>query len=189
MLSLPAGVAAFSDSRSAIAPAAAIIGLLGALSAYTFSLIGRSCAETKAETYEQSWARSVSPKSSALPAGACVATCFAGCLAYTIIIGDLSRNFLAAVPRSAVIGLVSAGVLLPLALLKNLSALGFTSMLGTGGLLYTAGMMGLRYFDGSYAVGGRFFKLLEKGSQPVFGSKAANPVLFLVLVSAQLLVV
>ena len=192
MLSLPAGVAAFSDNRSAIVPASAIIAALGALSAYTFSLIGRACAQTKAESYEQSWARSVSPKTAALPAGACVATCFAGCLAYTIIIGDsfsaLARTFLgAASPAanpSAVIATLSATVLLPLSLLKNLSALGFTSMLGTGGLVYTAAMMGLRYFDGSYAPGGQFFKLLPAAAQPIFGSKAPNPLLFLVLVRA-----
>ncbi|KAG5185865.1 hypothetical protein JKP88DRAFT_310920 [Tribonema minus] len=193
------------DARGAIAPAGAIIAALGALSAYTFSLIGRSCAQTKAESYEQAWSRAVSPRSAALPAGACVATCFAGCLAYTLIIGDtfsaLART--AGAParvaaRSTVIGVLSAGVLLPLSLLRNLSALGFTSMLGTGGLLYTAGMMGLRvltntlfvaaaaalmrrYFDGSYAPSGRFFNLLPAAAQPVFGMKKANPLLFLVL--------
>ncbi|CAM9390153.1 unnamed protein product, partial [Phaeothamnion confervicola] len=163
MLSLPAGVAAFSDAKSSILPATAIIAVLGTISAYTFSLIGRSCSETAAESYEQSWARTVSTKTAWLPAGACVSTCFAGCLAYTIIIGDsfsaLLKTFgapAAVSARSTVIMAASALVLLPLGLLKNLSALGFTSMLGTSGLLYTAIMMAVRFFDGSYAPGGRF---------------------------------
>lgn len=112
--------------RSAIVPASAIIAALGAVSAYTFCLIGRSCSETKAESYEQAWARTVGEKSSWLPAGSCVATCFAGCLAYTIIIGDsfaaLAKTFGAppvVANRSNIILALSAAVLLPLSLLKS----------------------------------------------------------------------
>lgn len=112
--------------RKAIVPAALIIAALGALSAYTFVLIGRSCAETGAESYEQSWARTVGQKSAWMPAGACVATCFAGCLAFTLIIGDsfasLAKTFGApavVANRSNIILAVSAVVLLPLSLLKS----------------------------------------------------------------------
>ncbi|CAM9219633.1 unnamed protein product [Choristocarpus tenellus] len=190
MLSLPSGVAAFSDSRNAVVPAGAIVAILGALSAYTFSLIGRSCAESKAESYEQSWARSVGEKSSWLPAGACVATCFAGCLAYTLIIGDSFSALLqgAGAPafissRTNIILTLTALVLLPLSLLKNLKSLGFTSMLGSLGLLYTAVMMAVRFFDGSYAVGGKFHGMLPLENIPVFGTKPSSPLRFLVLVS------
>lgn len=114
--------------RKAIVPAAFIIAVLGAVSAYTFVLIGRSCAETGAESYEQSWARTVGQKSAWMPAGACVATCFAGCLAFTIIIGDsfaaLAKTFGApalVANRSNIIMAVSAAVLLPLSLLKSAS--------------------------------------------------------------------
>lgn len=99
---------------------------MGAVSAYTFVLIGRSCADTKAESYEQSWARTVGQGSAWLPAGACVATCFAGCLAFTIIIGDsfaaLAQTFGApalVAKRSNIILAISATVLLPLSLLKS----------------------------------------------------------------------
>ncbi|CAM9311032.1 unnamed protein product [Ectocarpus sp. 6 AP-2014] len=190
MLSLPNGVAAFSDSRKAIVPASLIIAALGAVSAYTFVLIGRSCAETNAESYEQSWARTVGQKSAWVPAGACVATCFAGCLAFTIIIGDsfsaLAKTFGApalVAKRSNIIMAVSATVLLPLSLLKNLKSLGFTSMLGTSGLVYTAVMMAIRFFDGSYAAGGKFHALLPAAGAPVFDAKGTNPICFLVLVS------
>lgn len=112
--------------RGAIVPASAIIAALGALSAYTFCLIGRLCSQSKAESYEQAWARTVGEKSAWLPAGSCVATCFAGCLAYTIIIGDsfsaLAKAFGAppvVASRSNIILALSATVLLPLSLLKS----------------------------------------------------------------------
>ncbi|CAN0353542.1 unnamed protein product, partial [Ectocarpus sp. 13 AM-2016] len=176
--------------RKAIIPASLIIAALGAVSAYTFVLIGRSCAETNAESYEQSWARTVGQRSAWVPAGACVATCFAGCLAFTIIIGDsfsaLAKTFGApalVAKRSNIIMAVSATVLLPLSLLKNLKSLGFTSMLGTSGLVYTAVMMAIRFFDGSYAAGGKFHALLPAAGAPVFDAKGTNPICFLVLVS------
>ncbi|CAM9652038.1 unnamed protein product [Chrysoparadoxa australica] len=190
MFSLPAGVAAFSDAKSAIVPASALIAILGLLSGYTFSLLGRSCGETGAESYEQAWSKSVSDKTAWVPATACVCTCFAGCLAYTLIIGDsvtaLLQGFGLPQPwssRTNVIAGASAFVLLPLSLLKSLKGLGFTSLLGSSGLLYTAAVMAVRYFDGSYSPGGRFYDTLDASFAPVFGTKAANPVLFLVLIS------
>jgi amino acid permease len=191
MLSLPAGVAAFSSHPGAMLPATAIITALGILSGYTFSLIGRSCSSTKADSYEQAWARSVSEKSAAVPAAACIATCFAGCLAFTLIASDSFSSLLAAfgvkgllANRKVLIGLMSVFVLLPLSLIKNLGSLGFTSMLGTGGLLYTAGMMGKRYFDGSYLPGGKFAALISAEKVPAFAATpGGRPLLFLVLVS------
>ncbi len=82
------------------------------------------------------------------------------------------------------IGFLSCGVLLPLSLKKNLSSLGFTSMLGTGGLLYTAIMMVVRYFDGSYGPLGRFTPMLPIEHSPAFAAKeGGKPLLFLVLIS------
>lgn len=53
-------------------------------------------------------------------------------------------------------------------------------MLGTSGLVYTAAMMAIRFFDGSYATGGRFHALLPAGGAPAFGVKGTNPICFLV---------
>ena len=51
VLSLPAGVAAFSSSKVAVAPACALVMSLGLLSCYCFTLIGRLSAITGASTY------------------------------------------------------------------------------------------------------------------------------------------
>jgi amino acid permease len=191
MLSLPAGLAAYSSHPSAIIPAALIITGLGGISAYTFCSIGRACSEVDADTYEKAWAKTVSKKSAAVPAAACVATCFAGCLAFTLIACDSFTSLFSTfglggllVNRNVLILLMSVFIFLPLSLMKSLSSLGFTSMLGTGGLLYTAFVMGLRYFDGSYRPGGKFAAALLPANAPVFASQpGGRPLLFLVLVS------
>lgn len=137
-------LAAAVMKRGAIVPAAGTIAALGALSAYTFVLIGRSCADTGAESYEQSWARTVGQKSAWLPAGLCVATCFAGCLAYTLIIGDsfsaLAETFGAPTAmsrRSNVILGISTLVLLPLSLLKSERAASLRGISSVGGAAYS----------------------------------------------------
>ena len=52
MLALPGGIAAFSDSKAAVVPAFGLVGALGLLSAYCFSLIGRLCVMTGTTTYK-----------------------------------------------------------------------------------------------------------------------------------------
>jgi solute carrier family 38 (sodium-coupled neutral amino acid transporter), member 11 len=52
--------------------------------------------------------------------------------------------------------------LLPLCLMKNLSALQYSSYVGVAGIVYTAAFVVLRSIDGSYAPGGRFYPLLDK---------------------------
>lgn len=74
----------------------------------------------------------------------------------------------------------SPSILLYGMMITDLKSLGFTSMLGTSGLLYTAVMMAIRFFDGSYATGGKFHGLLPQGGTPAFGVKSANPLCFLV---------
>ena len=69
VLSLPAGIAAFGDGPGAVLPGMALIVAIGAVSAYMFSLIGRTCAITGATSYSDAWDRTVSPKTSFLPAG------------------------------------------------------------------------------------------------------------------------
>lgn len=59
--------------------------------------------------------------------------------------------------RSNTIIALATAVLLPLCSLKSLSALAPFSLLGLGGTLYTAIFMLVRYLDGSYRVGGKFF--------------------------------
>jgi hypothetical protein len=62
-------------------------------------------------------------------------------------------------------------VLLPLCLSKNLSSLAGFSMIGQLGTLVTAFTMALRYLDGSYRQGGRFYNDIIDDLKPSFGDK------------------
>ena len=70
VLSLPAGVAAFGDEKSAVLPAAGLVSVAGALSGYNFSLIGRLCAWTGATSYAGAWEKSIGEASAFIPATA-----------------------------------------------------------------------------------------------------------------------
>lgn len=69
---------------------------------------------------------------------------------------------------------MTVGIILPLSLLKDLSALGFTSALGCVAILYTATFIALRALDGSYALptataqAGRLLKNISPGMEPSF---------------------
>lgn len=71
VLSLPAGIAAFSNAPSGAIPAVGLIAAIGMFSAYGFSLIGRVCSYTGATSYREAWANSVGEKTSWAPAVSC----------------------------------------------------------------------------------------------------------------------
>ncbi len=62
-------------------------------------------------------------------------------------------------------------VLFPLCILKDLSALAFSSIIGMFGTLFTAVVFGVRYFDRSYIPGGRFYERLCVSSRGSFGGR------------------
>jgi amino acid permease len=175
VLSLPYGVAVFGNAPSALIPAVTLIALMGALSAYTFGLIGRICQRTNTESYADAWDASVGKKWSPLIAFSCFIDCFAGNLSYSMILADTIKNLAAsagyAVTRTNALLGVTGLVLLPLCLLKNLASLAPFSLVGIVGMLYTTAAMGLRWYQQSYAPGGAFFA--SQLSAPVFGTSGA----------------
>jgi amino acid permease len=177
VLSLPSGVAFFSDAPMALLPAIAICSVMGLVAGYTFSLIGKACEQHNATSFQEAWAKSVSPKTAWMISGGITAKCFFASLAYSIIIGDsfaaLAKTF--SLPamlaqRTNIILLLTSTVLFPLCSLKSLNSLAPFSLLGLGGTLYTAVVMAIRYFDGSYAAGGKFFQSMAVASRPSFSS-------------------
>lgn len=190
VLSLPSGVAFFSDAPMALLPAIAICSIMGLVAGYTFSLIGKACEQHNATSFQEAWAKSVSPKTAWMISGGITAKCFFASLAYSIIIGDsfaaLAKTF--SLPamlaqRTNIILLLTSTVLFPLCSLKSLNSLAPFSLLGLGGTLYTAVVMAIRYFDGSYAAGGKFFQAMSVAARPSFsaGSGALNLKAFVLL--------
>ena len=88
MLSLPSGVAFFADEKSALIPSSIICAVFGVVAAYTFSAIGRVCKDQNSNSFQDAWAKTISPKTAGLISGCITAMCFLASLAYSIIIGD-----------------------------------------------------------------------------------------------------
>uniref|UniRef100_A0A7S1BC54 Amino acid transporter transmembrane domain-containing protein n=1 Tax=Corethron hystrix TaxID=216773 RepID=A0A7S1BC54_9STRA len=178
VLSLPAGIAAFGNAPSALVPAAFLILLMGAISAYTFSLLARVCALTGATSYADAWDKTRGRSTAWIVAASSAFDCFAGNLSYSMILADTVRALLAAVgiavTRTTALTGLTTTVLLPLCLVKNLSSLAPFSLVGLLGMVYTAVAMGIRYFGGAYAApGGRFLADLAPGMLPSFGAVGA----------------
>ena len=149
-------------------------------SAYGFSLIGRICAVTNSKSYREAWDNTIGTSSSWLAAFSSTFSCLAANLAYSMILADTFQNLLSTVginlTRTQTLFGVTALVLTPLCLLKDLSSLAPFSLLGIMGMTYTTIAMAVRYFGGSYAAPSGEF-LADGIVQPVFGSKGAMSVL------------
>lgn len=179
VLSLPAGIAAFGNAPSALIPATILTTAIGAISAYTFMLIARVCKMTGATSYADAWDKTRGTKSSWVVALSSALDCFMGNLSYSMILADSVRDLLSTFSVTttrtrSLIG-VTTLVLLPLCLVKNLATLAPFSLLGIIGMAYTSFAIGIRYFGGAYAPGGKF--LADVALQPSFGTTGASGVL------------
>jgi len=153
VLSLPAGVAAFGSAPSAFVPAGILMAIIGTLSGYGFSIIGRVCAYTGAKSYREAWIRSIGAGTSWIPAWSSTFTTFLACLAYSMVLGDAFSNLLDT-ERNATLFAFTLIVLTPLCLMKDLKSMAPFSLLGVLGMVFTAVAMTIRYLDGTYSVVG-----------------------------------
>ncbi len=185
VLSLPSGVGAFSKNPYALVPAGALTMALGSLSAYCFTLIARVCALNKVDTYGQAWEKAVGKKTAWMVPFACTFKTFCACTAYSIIIGDSFSSLFGATPgfpallakRTNVIAWMTTTILLPLCMLKSFAPLAPFSLLGILGTMFTAGVLALRLFDGSYAPGGQFYQAIAANLRPNLASGAGSPLM------------
>jgi amino acid permease len=170
------GIAAFGNSNVALVPAIALMLVIGTLSGYCFSLIGRSCAYTQATSYRQAWERGVSPKTAWMPAAACFLVTSCAVLAYSMILSDtlpaLASAFLGydSLTRTQALLGVTVVALLPLCLMKSLKSLAPFSLVGIMGMIYTSCAMAYRWWDQSYSVMGDFVETLAPELAPAFGA-------------------
>jgi amino acid permease len=181
-LSLPAGIAAFGNQWTAIVPSLLVIFCMGLLNAYSFSLIGRVSAVTKSKTYQECWDRTVGRRYGTkynIWVGLVVTgKAVLGCWAFSIVIASTCTPLLKIlafknVTKTQTLLATTLLVLLPLCLFERLSSLAVFSLIGTIGTLVTSMTMILRYFDGSYREGGRFYNDLPPEHLPEFGTKGA----------------
>jgi len=155
VLSLPSGIAAFSQSKSSsvIASATGLIFFTGAIFGYYFLLLGRVCRVTCTATYREAWEETVEKHPNFIALCNLIKPGM-GNLSYSIIMADTLKRLLASadhdVSRLCSLLLATLLVLLPLCLLKNIKMLTPFSIMGLACMVITAVSMGLRFFDGSY---------------------------------------
>ena len=172
------GIAAFGDAPSAVLPATLFIATIGGLSGYAFSLIGRICAFTGANSYRDAWSKTIGEKTSIIPAASCTFKTSLAILAYSMVLADTGKALLTTAGinlsrTNTLLGLTSF-CLLPLCLLKNLASLAPFSLLGVIGMGYTCFAMIARLFSGSYTVpAGALLSGVSSSLQPTFGTKGA----------------
>lgn len=169
VLSLPAGVAAYGDVRKALIPTTSILLMLGAISAYTFHLLGRLTAIVDDERLKrkdgsgsisvtsigQLWDHEVGSSSSWLISLVVLITCYGTCLAYSITLGDTFKSLaetaglsgLLSTRRFNVAAISMLGVY-PMARLRSLEALAPVSISGVVGIFVTCIVMALRAMPG-----------------------------------------
>ena len=121
------------------------------------------------------WARTIGPETTYMVDSIIAFMCIACSIIYSGILGDVFTPLLeqAGMPaaynsRTSNIVVITATLLLPLSLIKNLSALAFTSVLGFCAIAYTVFFIVVRALDGSYKLGsGRFVKLVADTTDPM----------------------
>ena len=83
---------------------------------------------------------------------------------YACFLGDLCATLFSTTRTKAILG-VTCAALLPLGLLRDLSALSFSSIVGIVAVLYLTGFSVLRALDGTCAPGGAFFAGLPRAPE------------------------
>jgi len=171
ILTLSSGMA--KGSSTGFFPAMIICMIFGSISAHTFIMIGRACEITGSTTFKGLWKTSIGD-STYIVDSIIALQCFASCVIYSGILGDLSTSLLQGAGmsnklnnRKMNIMIITSFILFPLGLIKNLSALAFTSLLGITSVLYTVIFVVVRSLDQSYALpNGKFIDmgLLQKPS-------------------------
>lgn len=171
VLSLPAGVSAFSSNPTALYPSITLMLFLGILSGYSFNTIGKICKMSGSKSISEAWEKTVSDNS--LPISlACFLTPLGAALSYSIILADtfssLSTAVGSPVSRSKSIIVLSATILYRLCRMKDLSSLAPVSIVGVGGILVTCFFMAMRAVGDAYKIGGGMYGLLSAAGRPVF---------------------
>jgi amino acid permease len=128
-------------------------------SAHTFILIGKACEMTGEKTFKGLWAKAFGSKTAWVVDSMVFIQCFFVSIIYTGLLGDLFSALLdssslpsALTSRTSIILIAATCVLWPLNNIRDLSSLGFTSILGLFAVLYTVFFMVVRSLDGTYSL-------------------------------------
>mmetsp|Transcript_12519 Transcript_12519/g.16435 ORF Transcript_12519/g.16435 Transcript_12519/m.16435 type:complete len:517 (+) Transcript_12519:20-1570(+) len=179
---MPLAYGLAAGGGTGIGTAITLLVFFGSLAGYTMVSLGRVCETTKQISLSGVWANVIGQKTAWVPDVAVSLLTFGCCVFFSAFMGDIFAALAEALGVSGAVlkstmnnfGLRTSTILmltvfpvLPLCLLKDLSALQYTSFGGLVAILYTAFFVALRFFDGSYQDGGKFFSMMETALQPI----------------------
>jgi len=171
MLPLAYGIGAGGGTSPLIG--AIVLLVFGSISAYSLISIGRACQLTKQSTLAGAWTKAVGADSTWLINASISALCY-GCLVfYCAFAGDIFAALAVAAKlpmflqsRTNILISLLIAPMIPLCLLRDLSALQVTSFAGTFAIAYTAMFVIYRCLDRSYQVGGAFHLAMKESLRP-----------------------
>mmetsp|Transcript_30823 Transcript_30823/g.66740 ORF Transcript_30823/g.66740 Transcript_30823/m.66740 type:complete len:500 (-) Transcript_30823:53-1552(-) len=176
VLSLPGGMAMYSNQPSAVVSGTILIVIFGSVCAYYCVMVARICRITRAFSYVECWDKTLGEKKGSLVVAIVIATYPAlGCLGCSIILSDtfssLSETIDYPVSRVHCLLLVTVVALLPLCLLKSMAPLAPFSCFGVVVTALAAIAMVTRCIDGSYTHGGQYYDDVPTEFKPDFGER------------------
>jgi amino acid permease len=160
----PAGVLplSYGMSGTGYVPALIMLVVFALAAGYMMYLIGRTVELSGAKSYDKIWSKVVGPGSAWVPTATVWLVTFGCCMAYACMFGDLFAGCMPAfglsfASRTVCIIILGVFPLLPLCMLRDLSALAPTSFGALVAVLYTVIVMAVRRADGSYMPGGQYY--------------------------------
>jgi len=141
---------------------------LAFMSAHTFILIGKACEMTGEKTFKGLWAGAFGERTSWIVDSMVFIQCFLVSIIYTGLLGDIFSALLKSLGfsyanRTPVIIAAATCIFWPLNMIKDLSGLAFTSILGLVAVLYTVFFVVTRSLDGSYSAVEPIGKFIAEG--------------------------
>jgi len=143
LLSLP-----FALKCGSIGVGILILVIVCMLSAYSFNVLAKCCLITNTFTYKEIGAKAFGERSAIWIQLVMIGYTLGSCVSFVCLIGDFIPSVMEALGspgllynREFVIAMSSLLFLLPLAFLKNLNPLKFTSMIGVACILYACGLI------------------------------------------------
>lgn len=171
MLSLAAAM----SKGTGVFPAILITLLMALLFTYSFSMIGRVAHATHEKRFNEIGSALSSKCFGTFISVVCMLKTAMTCLAFSISISELGQDIFKAFGmegfwtiRQVVLVLFTLFILTPLCLIRDLSMLSITSIIGVLCEVGVIVFMTARYLDGSYAEGGEFFCVIEEKFRPSF---------------------
>jgi amino acid permease len=172
--SLSGGIAIYANHPQAVLSATFWIAASGTIFGFFCRLIAKLCKMTHSVTYRECWQKTMGKEGALAVAVVNAMNPLMACLAYSTILSEAFQSLFETVgvnvTRVGSLLIITVATLLPLCLMKNLSVLAPFSFLGTAGVVFSAMALLVRYFDGSYQPGGRFYYDISQHLRPEFGN-------------------